>query len=163
MVTDGWTWLLAGKSFLFRREIQEKTGALLKSSIQRLILFAANFLRQELRFFCFYPNFSNLKAWLLRNGLHWKKRRPRQVIRIWGEKLVRILPGFTARSWNNILILDFWWSKNLLASNTARQAAIAKIKVNIPFTWRKFPGPRIGIRRISAGSMLFLQISLLIK
>ena len=53
MVTDGWTWLLAGKSFLFRREIQENTGALLKSSIQRLILFAANFLSQELQIFVF--------------------------------------------------------------------------------------------------------------
>ena len=74
-----------------------------------------SFLRQIswARNFCFYPNFSNLKAWLLRNGLHWKKRRPRQVIRIWGEKLVRILPGFTARSWNNILILDFLVIKKL--------------------------------------------------
>ena len=92
----GWTWLFPAEQICFAfRTIWSGQDVifmmlLLISSQSSFSLFKANILWGKDNFFrdqkisCYLCSLFHLKAWLLRKGLHWKRKRPEQVIRIWG-------------------------------------------------------------------------------
>ena len=92
----GWTWLFPTEQICFAfRTIWSGQDEifmilLLISSHSSFILFKANILWGKDNFFqdqkisSYLCLLFHLKAWLLRKGLHWKRKRAEQVIRIWG-------------------------------------------------------------------------------
>ena len=150
-----WTWLfpVGQLCFAFRTiwngqdEIFKAT--LFISSHSSISLFKANILWGKDNFFrdqkisCYLCSLFHLKAWLLRKGLHWKRRRAEQVIRIWGgsKTCLHLRPNqiylYALYVYNHILykcvlnnghLFPFWMVRTWLASKPAAAVTIANRK-----------------------------------